>query len=112
MERVSHAVAAELRATLGRKGMSASALADRIGKNSRWMSARIGTTANVDMTIDEIAEMAEALGVDAERLVLDALRACRDSNPKPSDLVFGSVAPVKDTLTADRRNRSGWVLAA
>jgi len=31
-------------------------------------------------------EMADALGPEAEGIVLAALRACRDSNPKPSDL--------------------------
>jgi hypothetical protein len=85
MERVSHALAAEIRAMCGRQGVSHAQLAERMGKNSRWMSVRISPTANVDITVDEFTEMAEALGVSAEGLIVAALRACRDSNPKPSD---------------------------
>lgn len=110
-ERVSAAVAAEIRATLGRQGLTQSELASRLGKNGRWLSVRLSRTASVDMTVDEVAEMAEALGVDAEGFIVAALRACRDSNPKPSDL-YPIGAFVKSSLTVDRRGAIGWGLVA
>jgi ribosome-binding protein aMBF1 (putative translation factor) len=82
---LSAAVAAELRAALGRRGWSQRQLAQRMHRDAVWLNRRISTTAPVNMTLEEVSEMADALGVEAEGIVVAALRACRDSNPKPSD---------------------------
>lgn len=113
IERPSLAVAAEFRAALGRLGLNQSDLARRTGRNTVWISKRIGTRATIDMTMEEISEMADALGVEAEGIVLAALRACRDSNPKPSDREFWAiVSGVNGQLAAECCNGSGWALAS
>jgi transcriptional regulator with XRE-family HTH domain len=115
-ERVSHAVAAEVRAQLGRQGITQAELARRIGHNGPWLSGRIGTTATVDLTIDEIAEIADALEIDASELLLAALAHRGDSKPRRYPFVGGGVSPlsqsVKAPLTLDRRARDAWELAA
>lgn len=112
IERPSLAVAAEVRALLGRQGISQSELARRINHNDVWVSKRIGTRAVIDMTMEEITEMADALGVEAEGIIMSALRACRDSNPKPSDLEFWEIVSaafgVNSTLTQDRAAVGWW----
>ena len=79
------ALAAELRAEMGRRQISQRQVALRLGRPPLWLSRRLGRTAAVDLTLDEVAEIADALGADVEGIVVAALRACRDSNPKPSD---------------------------
>jgi transcriptional regulator with XRE-family HTH domain len=106
---LSAAVAGELRAVMGRKGMSQRQLAMRMHRDNVWLSRRVGKTPTVNMTLEEAAEMADALEVDLEGIILAALRACRDSNPKPSDLSSNPfrliVGGVKTTLTPNRRAR-------
>jgi transcriptional regulator with XRE-family HTH domain len=83
--RVSPYLAAELRAEMGRKNMSQRQVALRLGRPPLWLSRRVGGTATVDLTLEEVSEIADALGANVEGIVVAALRACRDSNPKPSD---------------------------
>jgi transcriptional regulator with XRE-family HTH domain len=83
---LSRSLAAEIRAELGRQGLSVSELARRTEFPQRWLARRLGRDADQEITVDVLAEMAEALDVSAEGLFADALRGCRDSNPRPSDL--------------------------
>jgi hypothetical protein len=85
---LSAAAAGELRAELGRRGLTQRQLSLRMRRDNVWLSRRIGRTAPVHMTLEDVAEIADALGVEAEGIMVAALRACRDSNPKPSVLEF------------------------
>jgi len=110
---VSQALAAEIRAESARRGVSGRELARRMGMTQPKISRRIGMSADVELTVEDVAEMAEALGISAEGLITAALRARRDSNPKPSD--WESAAPawtVNRRLTLDSRYREAWGLAS
>lgn len=71
---------------MARANVSQRELARLIPMPQSALSRRVGRNADVDLTVDEVAQIAQALGVDAEGLLVAALCACRDSNPKPSDL--------------------------
>lgn len=112
---LSSFAAAEIRAELGRQGLTQAELGARIGKNGRWVSVRISRTASVDMTVDEIAEITEALGVDTEGLMVAALRTWytpSDSNREPADYEQGGLAVVNVALTPISTVQSRWELAA
>jgi transcriptional regulator with XRE-family HTH domain len=107
--RVSPYLAAELRAEMGRKNMSQRQVALRLGRPPLWLSRRVGGTATVDLTLEEVSEIADALGANVEGIVVAALRACRDSNPKPSVLESGALrarlTAVTSTAELQRRLR-------
>jgi len=113
VSRTSRAMAAEVRAEMGRHGVSQRGLANRLGRPQPWVSRRIGLGAEVELTLDDVAEMADALGIPAEGVIGLGLRARRDSNPKPSDLESdGGAQIVNWPLTLDRRYRNAWGLAS
>jgi transcriptional regulator with XRE-family HTH domain len=99
-------LAEELRAELGRQSMSFSAMSRRLGVSVQWVQRRISMAADVDMTLEELDSMADVLGVDPELLVIRALRARRDSNPKPSDL---SMTPFLSVLPGGAKAEPGVV---
>ena len=77
---LSAAVAAELRAELGRRFLSHSQLSMRLGRNKFWVSRRIGKSSTVSITVEDLAEIADAIDVKAEVIFGAALRAYGDSN--------------------------------
>jgi transcriptional regulator with XRE-family HTH domain len=56
-------VAAEIRAWMGRLGVSQAELARRLGQNAQWLSVRISPRANVALNLDEIQRIADTLGI-------------------------------------------------
>ncbi|GIJ10770.1 helix-turn-helix domain-containing protein [Micromonospora andamanensis] len=64
-------VATEIRAWMGRLGISQRELARRLGQNGQWVSVRISPRATVPITLDDTQRIAEALGI----LVRDLLPA-------------------------------------
>jgi transcriptional regulator with XRE-family HTH domain len=102
---LSASVADEIRANMGRKRVTQRQLAERLGVSHLWISRRIGVSASVDLTLEEIAKMAEALNVSVESLVRYAIT---DSNREPADYT----PFVNETLTVRRITRQDWGLAA
>lgn len=64
-EAVDRRVAAEVRAELGRQGMSQQKLADRLGWTQVRLSRRLSTgeTSPVPFSVGELQNVADALGV-------------------------------------------------
>ena len=75
--------AAEIRAEIARQGLSRRAFAMKLGVSYPWVARRIGTTADVDMTLEDIVKMTQALGISAQGL-LSVLLPRLDSNQQPS----------------------------
>lgn len=90
---------------MGRKRVSQRQLADLLGVSHLWVSRRIGVSASVDLTLEEIAKMAEALQVSLESLVLYAIT---DSNREPADYT----PFVNEPLTLRSLTRADVELAA
>lgn len=61
--------AAEIRAEMGRKHLSQSALAKRLDRGQPWVSRRIGEHADTPITLDDLEEFASALNVSATQLL-------------------------------------------
>lgn len=98
----SRLVAAELRAEMGRQGVTGRELARRLHRDSAWVSRHIGVKAAQAMTLDEVVECTEALGISPERF-LGALLPRLDSNQQPSGYQQLQVsAPVVDLFTGLR----------
>lgn len=83
---MSRFVAAELRGEIARVGTTQRQVAIRMKVEQAWMSRRLSPMASgaVNLTFEEAEEICRLIGVDFEALIVRALRACRDSNPKPS----------------------------
>lgn len=83
----SRFIAAELRAEIARAGLSQSKVATRLGVEQAWLSRRLspGASGQVNLTIEEIEAICDVVDGDPEAVLIRALRARRDSNPKPSD---------------------------
>jgi transcriptional regulator with XRE-family HTH domain len=79
----SELVAREVRAELGRQGLSMRAFADRLGVPQLWVQRRVSVKGTTELRLDEVAEMAKALDVPVERL-LAAWLPRLDSNQQPS----------------------------
>lgn len=95
-------VAREIRVELARQERTQSWLAAQLGKNNTWVSARISrkNIRTVDLTVEEISEIAKALNVSAERLLFGWLPRL-DSNQQPSGYTSAQVTD----LTAYRIER-------
>lgn len=91
-QNASRLVAQEIRAELGRQGQSARQLAAKMNRTQHWISARLSPTAKVDMTVDEIAEMAAALDVPASKLLAVWLA------DQPNTLVRSYLTTVADVV--------------
>lgn len=68
----SRALAREVRAECARQGLSTRALADRMGTPHTWLARRISPRATVDLTMEDMWLMADALGVSPAKLQQDA----------------------------------------
>ena len=86
----SQLVAQEIRAELARQGRNQAWLARVTFHNQTWVSVRLSTRADVDMTVDEISQIAEALNVPVQRL-LAAWLPRLDSNQQPSGYASAQV---------------------
>ena len=84
---ISRFVAAELRAEIARAGITQNEVARRLGVPGAWISRRLSPAParEVDLTVEEVERFCNVVGSDAETVLVRALRARRDSNPKPSD---------------------------
>ena len=60
----SDAVRGEIRVWMARRGVSAAQLAQRVGHAPSWVSKRIGSGAEVLLTIDDLYTIGDALDVD------------------------------------------------
>jgi transcriptional regulator with XRE-family HTH domain len=80
---VSRLIAAEVRAEMGRQGVSKHQLATRLGVSDVWIGRRLKVDSTVQITLEEVEQMAEALGVSSQRL-LAAWLPRLDSNQQPS----------------------------
>jgi transcriptional regulator with XRE-family HTH domain len=69
----SRLVAAEIRAEMARQGMSQRRLATLIGTNYTWCQRRISVGAELELTVDDVQDIAEALGVPVQRLMMSWL---------------------------------------
>jgi len=74
------------------KGTSPGGVAVEIGRSRQWMQNKLAGRAG--WSVADVEAVAAALGVDVTVLMTtdwwpeELLRACRDSNPKPSGLSF------------------------
>lgn len=66
---VSQRIAAEIRAEAGRQGVSIREVARTLGVSQPWLSRRVSIHADVDLKVDEIDRIAEALGTTAQKLI-------------------------------------------
>jgi cyanate lyase len=76
-------------------GTNPSAISLRMGKSRAWLHAKLaGRNA---WAVEDVEAIAAVLGVEASTMMTtdwwpDVLRACRDSNPKPSGSCFRTLA--------------------
>lgn len=68
----SRRIAAEIRAEAARQGMSLRRLSLALGKSQPWVTRRISMTADVDMTFEELDDIARALSVSVGTLLAAA----------------------------------------
>ena len=67
---LSELVASEIRAEMGRRGITQSILAERLGENPAWVSRRITSgTRKLPLDLDELERVADALGLSAPALI-------------------------------------------
>ena len=81
--RPSSILAAEIRASVAREGVNMAELARRLDVPQAWVSRRIGRGANIDITLDEAVQIAEALNISVQGLFASVLPRL-DSNQQPS----------------------------
>ena len=70
------------------RGTSPSAVAVEVGRTRQWIQNKL--SGRIAWSIGDVEAVAAQLGVEPTALMTtewwpDVLRACRDSNPKPSD---------------------------
>ena len=65
----SRLVSAEIRAELGRQGLSQAQLAARMHVGQVWLSRRIGRNPDVDLSLEDTARIARVLGVPVTQLL-------------------------------------------
>lgn len=94
-------VAAEIRAWMGRLGVTQAELARRLGQNAQWVSVRISTSATVAVNLDEMQRIADALGVLVKDL-LPKYAVQRDSSAEVTTRYPGSA----ERPTPDRSVRT------
>lgn len=68
----SAGIAAEIRAETARQGKSVREIARVMGVHQPWLSRRVSITADVDLKVNEIEDIADALGVPAGQLLNSA----------------------------------------
>lgn len=62
----SDAVAAEIRAEIGRQALKPSAVAERIGVPAYWVTNRLN--GRVSITLDDLHKIADGLGINPKQL--------------------------------------------
>ena len=98
----SRRVAGEVRAELGRQGITGRELGRRLGWDSGRVSRLIGPRATREISVDEVTQMAEALRVSPQRF-LSVLLPRLDSNQQPSGYPSAQVSGVVvDLVTRER----------
>jgi transcriptional regulator with XRE-family HTH domain len=65
-------VAAEVRAELARRGISARKLAAKIGVSPMWVNRRVMMHADTDMTLEDLSRIADAMDVPVAKFLGDA----------------------------------------
>lgn len=95
----SRVVTAEIRAEMGRQGVTGRELARRLGKDQSWTTRTIGVRAKQPITVDEVLEIAEALNVSAQGF-LSVLLPRLDSNQQPSG--YQRLGAVVDLFSGER----------
>lgn len=65
-------IAAEIRAEAARQGRSVRELARDMDVSQPWLSRRVSVTADVDLKVNEIEDIAAALGVPTRQLLTAA----------------------------------------
>jgi transcriptional regulator with XRE-family HTH domain len=70
------------------RGTSPSAVAEAAGRSRQWIQNKL--SGRNGWSVEDLEAVADSLGVEPAVLMTedwwpDVLRACRDSNPKPSD---------------------------
>lgn len=78
----SQLIAREIRAELGRQQLTARRFAMKLGVSYMWVTRRLNS-GEVEMTVEDVQLMSEALGVPPERFV-SAWLPRLDSNQKPT----------------------------
>lgn len=102
--RASAVLAGELRAEMGRQGVTGRELARRLDVPQGWVGRRLGVKVDRStvLTLDDALEMAEALGLTPQGFLLTVLPRL-DSNQQPSGYLSPQVsAPVVDLFTRER----------
>lgn len=86
----SRLIAAEIRAELARRGFTSRQFALQHGLNEMWLNRRIGRKASIDMTFEEVDQLAGMLDVDVQVLLApwfkhgaNAVLPRLDSNQQP-----------------------------
>src|SRR5262245_30870273 len=98
--RLTDQVAEEIRALLGRRRLSASALAIRMGVTQRYISRRL--TGEAPLDLNDIEMIARVLDVEPAKLLTNACYSRRVTNTRPSGR-HDSTRPVDRRPTILRR---------
>jgi Helix-turn-helix domain len=82
-------VSSNVRVLAAAAGTSPSAVAESVGRSRQWIQAKL--SGRIGWSLGDVERVSEGLGVEPGVLMTTdwwpaELRACRDSNPKPSDL--------------------------
>lgn len=76
---LSTRIAAEVRAEMGRQGISSAALARKLGVSEAWTSRRLSINGDQTMDLDDLPRIADALGVRIGNLLpREAVRSTAD----------------------------------
>ena len=82
---LSQRIAAEVRAEMARRGLSARRFALQLGVSNMWVNRRVGMHADQDLTLEDLERISSALGITWQKLLRDAdLLPRLDSNQQPS----------------------------
>lgn len=76
-------MAGEVRAEAARRGLTHRDLARRLHVSHTWVARRIGMSADVNLTLEDVDKLAEALEIAPQRLY-SILLPRLDSNQQPS----------------------------
>lgn len=66
---LSTRIAAEVRAEMGRQGISSAALARKLGVSEAWTSRRLSINGDQTMDLDDLPRIADVLGVPIAELL-------------------------------------------
>jgi len=82
---LSQRIAAEVRAEMARRGLSARKFALQLGVSNMWVNRRVGMHADQELTLEDLERISASLGITWQKLLRDAdLLPRLDSNQQPS----------------------------